>query len=106
MGFTPSKAEQPLQGMESQEKKHKKINAYRKSVQKEPTVKRCLIYKTNTYRKELSWLHFDDEPRVQEKQQVKGQQSCISVFVAYPTIPSSNQEHQPRCDNNIPFMAV
>ena len=27
---------------------------------------------------------------VQERQQVKDQQSCISVFVAYLTIPSSN----------------
>ena len=40
------------------------------------------IYQSNTYRKDLSWPHFDDEPRVQEKQQVKDQQSCISVFVA------------------------
>ena len=38
----------------------------------------------------LTWLYFDNEPRVQERQQVKDQQSCISVFVAYPTIPSSN----------------
>ena len=38
----------------------------------------------------LSWLHFDDKSRVQERQQVKEQQSCISVFVAYPTIPSSS----------------
>ena len=37
-----------------------------------------------------SWLQFDDEPMVQERQQVKDHQSCISVFVAYPTIPSSN----------------
>ena len=29
MGFTPCKAEQPLWGMELQEKKHKKITAYR-----------------------------------------------------------------------------
>ena len=49
------------------------------------------IYQSNTYsRKDLSWLHFNDEPRIQEKQQLKDQQSCISVFVAYPTIPSSN----------------
>ena len=46
----------------------------------EPVLKN--IYQSNTYRKELSWLHFGDEPRVQEKQQVKDQQSCISVFVA------------------------
>ena len=54
----------------------------------------------------LSWLYFDDELRVQEKQQVKDQQSCISIFVAYPTIPSSNQEHQPRHNISIPCMAV
>ena len=45
------------------------------------------IYQGNTYKKDLSWLHFTNEPRVQGKQQVKGQQSCISIFVAYPTIP-------------------
>ena len=27
--------------------------------------------------------YFEDEPRVQERQQVKDQQSCISIFVAY-----------------------
>ena len=35
------------------------------------------IYQSNTYRKDLSWSYFDNEPRVQEKQQVKDQQSCI-----------------------------
>ena len=39
-------------------------------------------FQSNTYRKELSWPHFDDEPRIQEKQQVKDQQSCIFVSVA------------------------
>ena len=39
------------------------------------------IYKSNTYRKDLTWLHFDDESRVQVRQEVKDQQSCISVFV-------------------------
>ena len=34
------KAEQPLRGMELQEKKHKNITAYRKSVSK---VKSCLL---------------------------------------------------------------
>ena len=38
------------------------------------------IYQSNT----------DDKPRLKERQQVKDQQSCISVFVAYPMIPSSN----------------
>ena len=44
LGFTPCKAEQPLWSIELQEKKHKKkIIGYTKSVQKEPTAKRCLL---------------------------------------------------------------
>ena len=39
--------------------------------------------------------------RVQEKQQVKDQQYFILLSVAYPTYPSSNQEHQPRHGNSI-----
>ena len=31
------------------------------------------ICQSNTYREDLSWAHFEDEPRVQKKQQVKGQ---------------------------------
>ena len=42
---------------------------------------------------DLSCLQFNNEPGVQERKQVKDQQSCISIFIAYPT--SSNQEHQP-----------
>ena len=60
------------------------------------------IYQSNTYRKDLNWLYLN-EPMVQERKQWKSQQSCISVFVAYPTIPSSNYEHQPRHDNSIPL---
>ena len=48
------------------------------------------IYQSNTYLKDLGWLHFDNEPRVQERQQGKDQQSCILVFVAYLTILSNN----------------
>ena len=48
------------------------------------------IYQSNAYAKDLDWTHFDDEPRVQDGLQVKNQQSCIFVFVGYPTIPSSN----------------
>ena len=47
----------------------------------------------NTYIKDLSWPHFGAEPRVQEKEKVKGQQSCIFVFVVCLTIPSRNQGH-------------
>ena len=40
------------------------------------------IYQSNTYRKDSSSLDFVDGPLVQEKQQVKDQQSYISVFVS------------------------
>ena len=43
---------------------------------------------------------------VQERRQVIDQQSYLSVFIAYPTIPSSNEEHLARHDNSIPYMAV
>ena len=29
------------------------------------------IYRSNTYKKDLSWLHLGDKPRVQERPQVK-----------------------------------
>ena len=46
--FTLCNAEQSLRGMEVQKKekkkkRNKKIKAYRKSIQKNPTVKRCLL---------------------------------------------------------------
>ena len=37
------------------------------------------IYQHNTYRKDFSWLYFDDEARVKEWEQVKRQQSYIFV---------------------------
>ena len=64
------------------------------------------IYQSNTHRKDLRWPHFNDEPRVQEKEQVKDQQPCLFVFVACLTIPSSNQGYQPRRDNSISYMSV
>ena len=70
----------------------------------EPVLKN--IYQSNTYRKDLSWPHFNDKRRVQEKHQVKDQQSCTSVFVACLTSPVSNWGHQARYDNSIPYMAV
>ena len=48
------------------------------------------ICQSNTYRKDLSWLNFDNEPKVQERQQEKDQQSYIFLLVAYLAIPSSN----------------
>ena len=35
----------------------------------EPVLKN--IYESNTYKKDLSWPHFDHGPSIQEKQQVK-----------------------------------
>ena len=51
-----------------------------------------LVTSRNGDRKDLSWPHFDDEPRVQEMQQVKDQQSYISIFVAFVTNASYLQE--------------
>ena len=45
----------------------------------EPVLKK--MYQKNTYRKDLSEPHFSNEPWVNEKHHVKGQQSCIFVFV-------------------------
>ena len=39
------------------------------------------IYQSNNYRKNLSWPHFNDEPRAQEKKQMKHQQSWIFAFL-------------------------
>ena len=38
------------------------------------------IYQSNTYRKELSWLLFDDEARIQERQQVKDKHTQFGVI--------------------------
>ena len=38
------------------------------------------IYQNNTDRKDISRLHFEDEPRVQERQQVKDQQSTYPLL--------------------------
>ena len=35
------------------------------------------IYQSNTYRKDLSCLYFDDQLSVQDRQQVKDHQFCI-----------------------------
>ena len=53
------------------------------------------IYQNNTHRKDLSWLHFGDEPKVQERHQLKDQQSCTCAFVAYPTISIATRSTSP-----------
>ena len=44
------------------------------------------IHQSSTYRKDLSSLHFEDEPRGPEDRQ-----SCISVLVAYLTIATRQE---------------
>ena len=61
------------------------------SIRIEPVLKN--IYQSNTYRKDLIWPHFNDEPRVQEKQQVKDQQSQVAT-----------RDTKPRRDYSIPYM--
>ena len=65
-------------------------------------------YQSNNYKKDLSWLHFDNEPMVQERKRERegegegeaegereGEGEGASEgptdqhFLAYPTIPSS-----------------
>ena len=48
------------------------------------------IYQSNIYKKDLSWLYFNDAARVQEKHKVKDQHSNIFIFVIYLTIPSNS----------------
>ena len=43
LGFTPWKTENPLKACSYKKKKHTKINAYRESLQKEPTINMCLL---------------------------------------------------------------
>ena len=38
------------------------------------------IYQSSTYMKDLSWLHFNDKPRVQERQQVKDQHFYLQLI--------------------------
>ena len=64
------------------------------------------IYQSNCFRKDLGWLHFYNDPRVQEREQVLDEQSYIPVFAAYLTYQSSSKEHQRRHDNSIPYKAV
>ena len=52
------------------------------------------IYHINICKNNCSWLYFDNEQRVQERQQVRNQQSYISVFVAY-MFPDRDQDYHP-----------
>ena len=64
------------------------------------------IYQSNTYIEDINWPHFDDEPRVQKRQQMKDQTSYISILVAYVTFPNSSYNYLSRNDNNIPCKTI
>ena len=64
------------------------------------------IDQSNSYRKEVSRLHFDNEPRVQEDQLVKDQQFYRPVSVAHLRFPSKCNEQQHRYGNSIPVKAI
>ena len=48
------------------------------------------IYQSNTYRNELSWLHFNNELRIQERQQMLDHESYIFVSVAHLAYPDGS----------------
>ena len=59
-------------------------------------IKNYKRFKLGKWKKNVSWLHVDNEPVVQKRQQVKDQQFYLPVSVAYLAFPSSSQEHHPR----------
>ena len=61
------------------------------------------ICQSNNYRKDLSWLPFDNEPRVQERQQVKKQQSCISVILRSEGIQLPNDEAMKNIEDRVGY---
>ena len=42
---------------------------------------RMNIYESNSYRKDLSWLHFSNEPRVQEKVKVASEVPAVLHYL-------------------------
>ena len=76
-------------------------------LQKSHTTYQNKIYESySTYRRGLSWPHFSYEPRIQQRQQRKNQQSYISVFVVFVAILSNSQQYPSRHDDSIPCKAV
>ena len=68
------------------------------------------MYENLQHNLSILWKLFYDEEAglilMLVLQQVKDQQSCIFVFVACLTIPSSTYRYQPRLDNSIPSMGI
>ena len=51
-------------------------------ISKNTFLHRTALVAASPYRNDLRWVHFDDEPRVQEREQMKDKQSYISFFAA------------------------
>ena len=64
------------------------------------------IDQINSYRKEFGWLYFDDEPRVQENQWVKGRDSYILISVAHLRFPNNCYGQQHGYDSSIPCKVI
>ena len=85
-------------------KKHKKINAYRESLEKEPTVNRCLlnqlsqfwktVYQSNTYRKDLK-LQFNSGETLNENDRP----TLLLQVVFRKTVTLQNQHKEKQQEN-------
>ena len=71
----------------------------------EPVLKN--IYESNTYRKDLSWPHFNDEPGSREAaSEVPTVLHIGFCSLSSLAIPNSNLGHKPRNDDSISYMGV
>ena len=77
---------------------HKNEQTFNKNNEVEP-VQLLQMNILTTYRKDLSWINFYVDSRVQKGQQVLNQQSYMLVSVAYLAYPSGSQNIVTR--NNI-----
>ena len=70
-------------------------NSYRKIMQSikiasRPPLRIRKWNQSNTYRKDISWLHFDDKPRVQERQQSGKQDPFRRILKSSATMYESS----------------
>ena len=64
------------------------------------------IDQIDSYRKEFDWLHFDDEPRVQENQWVKEREPYILISVVHLRFPNGCYEQQHGYDSSVPCKVI
>ena len=75
-----------------QEKEAKKIKAYRKYVQMKTSIKVIPI--------EKSWLHFNDEPRIQKRKQVTKAHMTKGSFIEIQSNLRKNKIHRTNHSSN------